>query len=221
MLKQIVAQTVRMCADLVAPPYCAHCKIFLRSRTIFCAHCASLIEPVVSVTLPLSARYTIKVVAASAYKDPIKQLILAKGHSDVLAGTTLGSIIWDMSYARYLPMDYLIPIPLHWTRRAWRGFNQTEEMAKAIAKKSGKPVAHLLTRVKRTHFQSELAAPERAGNVAQAFALTAHDMSIYQGKHLVLVDDLMTTGSTLQSAARELIALKPASIAALVACRVI
>ena len=114
-----------------------------------------------------------------------------------------------------------VPIPLHWTRFAWRGYNQADEIAQVLAQKRGKPVVHLLQRIQRTRYQAELESPQRKENVKKAFTLRVADKNLYQDKHIILVDDLMTTGATLQAAAKELFKLKPASITAVVVCRVI
>ena len=211
------------CINFVAPPFCSYCKVFIQTRTVFCDYCKSRIVPVASVTMPLTGNYSIKTFAICAYQDPIKKLILAKGWSDICASKNLGQLMWDMTNLKHMPIDYLIPIPLHWTRLAKRGFNQTVEIANEISRKSNMPIANILKRTKRTQFQATLSAGQRGKNVKDAFALQCNNTnaSLYAGKHLVLVDDLMTTGSTLQAAARELVKLKPASITAVVACRVV
>ncbi|HZW60915.1 MAG TPA: phosphoribosyltransferase family protein [Candidatus Babeliales bacterium] len=207
--------------DLVAPPMCAHCKIYINERVIFCDRCRALIAPIVSITIPVTAKLQVKVFAVSAYQEPIKSLILAKGWSDRCSCRLLGQLICTMPYMDNLAIDYLVPIPLHWTRFAKRGFNQAEEMAKIIAKHSQKPVVPLIKRCRQTKFQSELSSAQRHTNVSEAFMINAKNPELYNGKHLVLIDDLMTTGSTLSCAAKELAKLKPASITALVACRVV
>jgi ComF family protein len=201
---------------------CSYCKIFLSVDAFFCNDCQQLILPVVSISMPIAKKYTMPVIAVSAYHDPLKALILAKGWRDVRASRVLGSLIWQMTDLRNLPIDYFVPIPLHWTRYAQRGFNQAEQMAHALKQQSAKPTANLLQRRRNTPFQSTLTPHERAANVRHVFTFaTSMHKEQYQGKHLVLVDDLMTTGSTLQAAAKELIQLEPASLTAVVACRVI
>jgi ComF family protein len=176
--------------------------------------------PVVSVQVALTSSKKLTVFAVGSYQEPLKSLIMTKSWSDPLGSTYLGQLVWQMTPLKHLYFDYLIPIPLHWTRQAWRGFNQAERMAQVICQKSGKPVIHLLKRTKRTVFQSTISKDERPLNVKDAFGLTAHSNE-FEGKHLVIVDDLMTTGATLHQAARALLPLKPASIIAVVACRVV
>jgi competence protein ComFC len=161
------------------------------------------------------------VFAISNYKDPIRSLILAKRRSDILASYELAQLICDFTVFSQIPADHIIPIPLHWTRYARRGFNQAEEMAKFLAKQRNIPMTPMLTRVKKTKFQAGLDANERQSNVEQAFRLVVKNTQQYRGKHLILVDDLMTTGSTFQSAARVLLDIKPATISGIVAARVI
>ena len=208
--------------NLLAPPFCRNCKIFLKAREIFCSDCSNKLQPVVSVVLPVTKTKTVKVFAATAYKDPIKRLILAKGWSDISASVQLGELIWQRTYVSNVSFDYvLVPIPLHWTRYAKRGYNQAEEIAKTIAQKSGQPVARLLKRTRRTKFQSDCSVQERATNVAEAFEVCCKDLKRYEDKHMILVDDVMTTGATLKAAAKVIYALKPASVSALIASRTI
>jgi ComF family protein len=121
--------------------------------------------------------------------------------------------------------DVVVPIPLHWTRYAWRGFNQACEMGAAVAKARGVPLARFLARTRRTTFQSRLKADERRKNVSQVFGVNpwyrVMGDEVIRGKHVLLVDDLCTTGATLSQAAKIIAKHKPASITALVACRAV
>lgn len=205
---------------LIAPPFCTYCKIFINKRTIFCTECSALIDPVVSVQIPINKNNAMTVIAISDYKEPIKSLILAKSWADIIASDQLGQLIWDMTYFKHMPCDYLVPIPLHWMRYAKRGYNQAEQIAKRLSINRKVPVVSILKRIKHTPFQSSLAIDRRMANVKEAFALKTIAGNPFEGKHIVLVDDLMTTGSTLVCAAKILLPLKPASITAVVVARV-
>lgn len=207
--------------NLIAPPFCSFCKQWLLERQILCAHCKSLIKPVVSKYLPVTQSWGVTVYALAGYQDPLKSLIKAKHYSDRIAARELAHLIWQMSYFKNIPCDYLIPIPLHWTRYAWRGFNQADEMASVLGTYRNVSVVSILKRARYTKLQAFLTREQRAKNVKEAFVLKSMNVQAFAGKHLVLVDDLMTTGATLQEAARVLKTLKPASITAVVACRVL
>jgi ComF family protein len=180
-----------------------------------------MIDPVVSVSFAIGKNYHLKVYAFGAYQEPLQSLILAKHRGDRTAARELGLLLCSMPSMKELSVDYLVPIPLHWTRYAWRGFNQAAEIAHVISRAQAVPVAHLLKRHRRTRFQAALSASARITNVQGVFSLKNRAMTVYQGKHIVLVDDLMTTGVTLKEAASALFRLKPASISAVVVCRVI
>lgn len=158
--------------------------------------------------------------AIADYREPLRPLILAKGWSDIIAANQLGQLMWQHTNFKNIAANYLIPVPLHWTRFAWRGYNQAEEMATVLGAKRNIPVVNLVKRVKKTRFQSTLSAEDRKHNVAEAFTLVDCDEDLYRDKHLILVDDLYTTGATLRETAKALIPLKPASISAVVPCRV-
>ncbi|TET06470.1 ComF family protein [Candidatus Dependentiae bacterium] len=206
---------------IIFPPYCAQCKKFLTQRAVFCDACFAHVDPIVSFPLCITQKWTIPVFAVSVYRNPIKRLILAKGWSNRVASYQLGQLIWERTALRNRQFDYIVPIPLHWRRFAWRGYNQSEEIACYLSRKSGKKIVSVLKRVKHTKFQSRCSGKNRHANVADVFQVYVKDRAQFVGKHLVLVDDLMTTGATLKAATRELIKLKLASVTAVVACRVV
>lgn len=207
---------------LIAPPYCMSCKRFLSKRDVFCAECMLLIKPIVSHDLKVTDSLTVKVFAVGTYTDPLKYLILAKSWSNSVASKQLGQLMWEMTYIKNVPFDLIVPIPLHWMRYSWRGYNQSEQMAKELARLSGKGMRNLLKRVRYAPFQSSVAPEKRVENVKNVFELKlSKDQRFqYAGKHILLVDDLLTTGATIRAAAKELNKLKPASITIIVAARV-
>lgn len=207
--------------QVIAPPFCAYCKIFMAQRTIFCETCLSKIHPIVSSKLAITKSLSVPVIAISAYEEPLRSLIIAKSWSDQIASKHLGELIWQMTPFKYIPCDFLVPVPLHWTRYARRGFNQAHTIAQVLATKRDIPVADVIQRRKRTPFQSSLPVIDRYASVSDAFSLAKIDHALYYNKHIVIVDDLMTTGSTVKALSRALLALKPASLRVIVACRMI
>lgn len=205
---------------LIAPPFCAYCKKFLSTRSIFCIQCHEMIQPIVSAQLQITKSHAMTVLAIADYQEPLKTLLLAKSWSDITACRQLGQLICKMTYFKHMPCDYLIPVPLHWMRHAKRGYNQAEEIAKVLAHERMVPLQNILVRNKNTPFQSSIAAELRAENVKQAFQIrSSTDKALFENKHLILVDDLMTTGSTLIACAKQLLPFKPASIMAVVVSR--
>jgi ComF family protein len=213
--------TLSTLARSITVPFCAHCYLLLTDDTVLCAPCAARIAPIVSTTLDITALKIMKVIAISDYKDPIKSLILAKSSSNIAAACQLGQLIWQHTPFQYMPCDIIVPVPLHWTRYAWRGYNQAEEMARVLAAHVQKPVAALVRRTRKTAFQSKIPFALRQDNVRDVFQLSIKTPSLYEGKHIIIVDDLMTSGATLRMVAKELYMLRPASVTAVVACRVI
>jgi ComF family protein len=217
----MITTMYRHLLNFIAPPSCTYCKLLLSQRSVFCDDCSMRIAPVVTAKLPVTKKYVVKVLALSQYQEPLKTLVLAKGRSDIIASRQLGELLWEKTNLKHMEFDYVIPVPLHWVRFAKRGYNQAEEIARVLSKKSGRELVRAIKRTRNTALQSSHEKEGRLQNVKGAFAVNKVDKLQYQGKHLVLVDDVMTTGATLQMAARELIKLKPASITAVVACRVV
>lgn len=103
--------------------------------------------------------------------------------------------------------DALVPVPIHYSRKRERGYNQAEALAKEIGKELGIPVeSRLLKRVKKTLPQKYLDDRERQNNLKKAFKISGNDVKL---KTIIIVDDIYTTGSTIDACAA---ALKEAGI---------
>lgn len=208
--------------NIISPPFCYYCRILISDYHVLCKYCRAKIKPVPTITKTISSNYNLIVHSVSSYNDPIKSLILAKGSSNYVASKQLAYLMWNHSAIKNIEFDYLIPTPLHWTRYASRGFNQAKIISYELSKLSGKDVLDCVIRQKRTKFQSQANTPQmRKLNVADAFTLKQLNIEQYQNKVLVIVDDLMTTGSTLEAICKVLIDLKPKALYAIVASRTI
>lgn len=98
-------------------------------------------------------------------------------------------------------VDLIVPIPLHWTRQNWRGFNQAERIAEEIrGQRSGIRVEKVLVRLKRTRQQAKLDKKERRLNIKGAFVVKGD----VKGRRVLLVDDVYTTGESMREAGRVL-----------------
>ncbi len=96
--------------------------------------------------------------------------------------------------------DTVIPVPLHWTRKWTRGYNQAEIIAKEVALQLGAELrCGILTRIKRTRTQTRLGPEEKARNVEDAFVARPPDECIGKIRHILIIDDIFTTGATLHS----------------------
>jgi len=116
--------------------------------------------------------------------------------------------------------DALVPVPLHW-RRLWaRRFNQSAMLAAAISGQTGLPIAGALKRVKPTALQVGLSRTERTANVQGAFRVPPEERAAVTGRRLVLVDDVLTSGATVDGCARALLRAGAANVDVLVFARV-
>ena len=119
-------------------------------------------------------------------------------------GQRFGEEIKDLDWARSI--DEIIPVPLHPKKYAERGFNQSAVIAGGLGEALGKPVADgMLKRTRHTQSQTQKNREERITNVADAFAATRPDK--LRGKHLLLLDDVLTTGATMEAAANALLTI--------------
>ncbi len=148
-----------------------------------------------------------RVRSALDYRFPVDVLVRRFKFSrnmacgDALARELAGSLAKCLAVDP--PPDTLVPVPLHRTRHAFRSFNQSDVIARHLAKTLGIRVENrLLTRVRRTYAQSGLDARSRRRNTRGAFH--CHYRFAPGLRHVALVDDVMTTGATLEACTREL-----------------
>lgn len=114
-------------------------------------------------------------------------------------------------------LEALVPVPLHWSRRLRRGYNQSELLAQRLTAGFDRPVVNALRRVRATRPQVGLDPAQRRRNVAEAFE--AVSSLVVKGGYYLLIDDVYTTGATLRECARTLRAAGAARVAALTAAR--
>lgn len=136
------------------------------------------------------------------YLAPITTLVpRLKFHQDLAAGRLLAELFCRHTDLCDTP-DVLVPVPLHWARLRKRGFDQALELAKMIARHKGIPLrADLLCRARNTAAQSYLDAGQRLNNLKNAFVASRHSMP----RHVALVDDVMTTGTTVRECTKVLL----------------
>jgi len=131
-------------------------------------------------------------------------------------GAELGRTVCD--FLRPETADVLVPVPLHKTRLRERGFNQSKLLAETISRLTGVMVlGDAIRRVRHTRAQSTLGAAERARNLEGAFEIASREA--IDGKRVVLVDDVLTTGATLAGCAAVLGAAGAAEVMAVTAAR--
>src|ERR1700733_750088 len=161
--------------------------------------------------------------AAVRYDDVARTLVHALKYQD---RTDLAPAMgrWMARAGRELldEADILIPVPLHW-RRSWsRRYNQSGALARAIERQTGVKVAsEALRRVRPTEQQIGLSRSQRATNVQGAFKVAPDRKADIQGRRVVLIDDVLTSGATADACARALLRAKAASVDVLVFARVV
>ena len=113
-------------------------------------------------------------------------------------------------------------MPLHWKRSWSRRYNQSGALAKIISRAANVPVApDALQRIRATEQQIGLSKSERARNVQGAFKVPTEKKTAVQGRRIILVDDVLTSGATADACARALLRAKAASMDVLVFARVV
>ena len=161
--------------------------------------------------------------AAVRYDEVARTLVHAFKYGDRLdLAPTMGR--WMANAGRTLldEADALVPVPLHWRRQWARRFNQSALLAEVIGKACTLPVAYkALKRVKATPQQVGLSQSARAQNVQGAFRVPPDGKAAVTGRRLILIDDVLTSGATMDACARALLRAGAAQVDALVFARVV
>jgi len=143
--------------------------------------------------------------AESGYKK-ISQAL--KYHRDFGTGRWAAQLLGERLAASplFADVDLVVPVPLHWARYWARGYNQAAVIAREVARVLGAPCAErLLRRCRRTRSQTHLHGDAKAANVTGAFALRRRGPSpLPAARHILLIDDVFTTGATLAACHRAL-----------------
>ncbi len=133
------------------------------------------------------------------YDGPLRKLIHLFKYSRMKPlARPLGKLLAS-ALPRDKKFDLVVPMPLHWTRAWQRGFNQSELLGKIIAKRTGTPLVAAVRRKRRTPAQAGLTNAQRRTNVAGAFVWNKR-FSV-KDRHVLLVDDVLTTGATVSACA--------------------
>ena len=175
----------------LAPPYCRVCASY--SEFDVCPACAT------------SGRQFDGVRAPYRYEGSVRQAILAMKYGGIRAAAPqLGDMLAEYLEANPLPGDLIGPVPMHTSRLRERGYNQAELLARRVANRCDVPYqSDLLARTRRVDPQAGMtSAANRATNVADS-VMVVRPNQVY-GRQIILVDDVATTGSTLNACAAAL-----------------
>ena len=135
------------------------------------------------------------------YDKAAKSIITSvKRNGDNNTARVCCKIIRERYFEIFEGIDHIVAVPSHWTRLLKRGYNPASIIASELSKISGSPFHNVLKRCKRTQYQKEKSLQERLENVKDAFRCKA-DLA---GKNVLLVDDVFTTGATLNECAKTL-----------------
>jgi len=203
--------------DLLFPPQCVGCG---RKELLLCPSCRASLAPnppphCQKCAAPIEGGHLChRCREAEHYLDGVYSPYLFEGtirecvhrlkyrHLRGLAGP-LAELLAESLKDKALPGDTLVPVPLHPGRERYRGYNQSALLARELGQATGLPVAEkVLLRVKASGSQARASGlEERRRNVEGAFACSAAGVA---GKRILLLDDVCTTGATLEAAARAL-----------------
>ena len=159
-----------------------------------------------------------RVYSAWSYQPPLDTVLTGlKFRRLEYLGRHLGEAMAELYANELADCDLVVPIPLHWRRYLSRGYNQAGTIARPLAAKLGLPIARVVRRRRPTPAQSQLSRAARQRNLRNAFGIRRPDL--FRGRRVLLVDDVVTTGTTVRTAATCLRRAGAASVTVITAAR--
>lgn len=189
---------LRALHDVLMPLRCVFCgtRSVAPERHV-CHECRAELPVIASPPTAPSSPFVVEV-APFAWAFPIDAAIKAlKFGRKLYYAPAFAELLGEVSEHLPCDIDAVLPVPLHWRRRAFRGFNQAEEIGRPVAQQLGLPLIHDVIRRKATSFQSGLSSRARASNLRGAFIMRGAAGC----EHVLIVDDVITTGTTLRQVA--------------------
>lgn len=217
-IQAAIQRLVSIVADIAFPNVCLVCGEPLGgSERHVCAECWKRLTPVT--------------MDDTLYKQELNRLAKSSSHSALVCaylfekhrgmqelihdvkyrgftelGKELGRRVGAVAIERYVSADAVVPMPLHATRVRERGYNQADAVAEGIAEALGIPVyRNALERVRDTKSQTRLNIEERERNMKGAFKVPKEAVPLIKGKTVLLADDIITTGATMNAAGKALL----------------
>ena len=242
-MKGMILKGVRAASDILLPRLCIVCgrRLLLDERHL-CLDCLADLPQTYFWTMshnPMADKFNAKIqehlneddssghenyafaAALFFYHSEADYRLIpyqVKYHGNIKAGQFFGKMLGKrlVSSEMFNDVDIVIPVPLHWTRRWKRGYNQAEVIAAGVVEILGAPMrTDVLKRQRRTTTQTKIDVENKSLNVAGAFSADSSsfaDLTENGIRHILLIDDIFTTGSTLMACFTALRAVFPPSV---------
>ncbi|MBM3569924.1 MAG: ComF family protein [Alphaproteobacteria bacterium] len=239
----LATTAARAALDLVLPPRCLGCGDRVASQGELCARCWTglrwieepccaccgrpfehEIEPGAQCGACMAEPPSYdRARAAFAYDPQSRGLVLGFKHGDRLeTAEFLAGTLARAGRRLLVEADTIAPVPLHRLRLWWRTYNQAAVLSAMLARRFAKPhAAQAIRRRRHTRSQGRLSSAERRANLRGAFVVPERARQELRGRRVLLIDDVMTTGATVEACAKALLGAGAGAVDVLTAARVL
>lgn len=224
-LPHLLPTTCLLCGQWQGQPLCGVCVQRWQRPVTRCARCAiALPQPTRDAVCPACEDHSPefdRAIAALDYEDPWRSVLSRFKFQEATAlAAPLATLLWQALSQRPHRVDLIVPVPLSRTRLSERGYNQTWLLAQQLSRRLGCPARHdVLQRTRHTERLMSLDAEARRAQIIDAFDVPQAALPHLQRRHIAVVDDVLTTGATLNEVAHTLRAAGASSVSAWVLAR--
>lgn len=234
----------RKLLEIIFPSHCVSCDRIVSKEGIFCHQCWPKLqfitdpkcpiccypfEAVIEGMQPLCSKCLVKrpaydkALVLFRYDGVISKIVGDLKYRDqTFLSEKLATLLWNRATSELKDIDLIVAVPLHLGKLRHRKFNQAVLLCRKLAKKSRiKCFPELLLKVKDTKPQAGLTQKQRQKNLKRAFLVQQKFRNEIQGKKILLVDDVITTGTTVERCAKELKRRGAASVTVLALARTV
>lgn len=216
-----IKDLVKTVVSVFLPFRCHVCKNTTQFGVVLCESCLQKLQAIIGPPqITSDTRCDFAVYTLSSYSTFVSDIvkIIKYRPSEKLLRILAGVCKKNSQLESFLKKDaVLIPVPMHSDRLQKRGFNQADLLAEEFSRHCRSHYSPLLQRLRHTRPQADCNEEERLTNLDNAFSLApGFSPDAFRGKRLVLIDDVATTGTTLQKCADRLLSLRPAEVCAIV-----
>lgn len=200
--KAIIKNALYSIRHFIYPSYCFDCHGEVEPFEEFCSLCSGFLDDeLLPETIETQKKAISKIYSCYHFENPIIRKAVHAVKYDNFPAPSLSLVKKRVEELEFDSIDFIAPVPLHWRRKRWRGYNQAELIGKVVSKYLNVDQCDCLKRNRHTKTQTKRKRWQRKQAMKEVFSLKQKHENLVKGKTILLIDDVCTTGATANECA--------------------